>query len=333
MTDPHHHPISHAEALSAQDVVYRQLSPSPLSHCPELSAALGAEIHVKHENRNPTGSFKIRGGINLMHHLARAGVGGVITFSTGNHGLSVAQSAAWQGIPATVVVPEHNNPVKNRRIRATGATLIEAGRNFEQASQAVAEISRRDSLYYAHPANEPHIINGVGTEFLEIIEALPALDAVILPVGAGSEVAAAITVLRAVKPAIEIYAVQAQASSAAWQSWRSGEILSADNRTFAGGFATGIAYELPFGIYRDALTDFVVLSEDEIYQGIALAAYYTHDMVEGAGGSTLMAAIRLREQLRGKRVVLQFSGGNASPEEIRKAYALDAFATGWEARD
>lgn len=329
MIDHKKYPISYTEVLKARSVVYDHLTPTCLTRYDNLSSLIGAEIFVKHENHNPTGSFKVRGGVNLMHHLKVAGTNGVITFSTGNHGLSIAQSAAWFGVEAIIVVPENNNPVKNRSIKSTGATLIEVGKIFEEASTVVDELSVKDNLYCAHPANEPHLINGVGTEFIEIIEALPTLDAVILPIGAGSEVAAATVVLKTINPNIQLFAVQAECSSAAFKSWKSGKILSSENATFAGGFATGIAYEIPFEIYKTNLTDFVVLSEEEIYEGVSLAGYYTHNYLEGAGASTIMAAIKLKEQLKGKKVALQFSGCNASPDEINAAYSRQSFTEGW----
>lgn len=322
------YPISLIEAIRAKAPVYQHLVPSHLTRCHGLSDLLDAQIYIKHENHNPTGSFKVRGGINLMHHLKHAGVQGVITFSTGNHGISVAATASWSGLEAVVVVPENNNPAKNRKIREAGAELIEAGSSFEEASGVVDTMAAERGLYFVHPANEPHLINGVGTEFLEIMDALPDVDAVIVPIGAGSEAAAAVTVLRAINSNVEVYAVQAESSSAAYNSWKSGQIESAENRTFAGGFATGTGYEMPFAIYKDKLEDFALLSEAEIYEGIALAAYYTQNLVEGAGASTIMAAIKLQEQLKGKRVVLQFSGSNASPEEIEKAYSLPEFKQG-----
>lgn len=329
MIDHKKYPISYQEVIKARRVVNGHLTTTCLTRYENLSSLIGAEVFVKHENHNPTGSFKVRGGINLMHHLKSAGINGVITFSTGNHGLSIAQSASWLGIEATIVVPENNNPVKNRSIRSIGATLIEAGKTFEEASTVVDELSEKENLYYAHPADEPHLINGVGTEFIEIIEALPTLDAVVLPIGAGSEVAAATVVLKTVNPDIQIFAVQAESSSAAFQSWKSGKMLSSENATFAGGFATGTAYQTPFEIYKNNLTDFVVLSEEEIYEGISLAGYYTHNLVEGAGASTIMAAIKLKEQLKGKKVALQFSGCNASPDEINAAYSRQSFTEGW----
>ena len=329
MIDHKKYPISYIEVLKARSVIYEHLMPTQLTRYENLSSLIDAEIFVKHENQNPTGSFKIRGGINLMHHLRNSGINEVVTFSTGNHGLSIAQSAAWLGVKATIVVPEDNNPVKNRSIRSTGAALIEAGKTLEDASVVVKELSDKRNLYCAHPANEPHLINGVGTEFVEIIEKIPDLDTVILPIGGGSEVAAASTVFKTFNPDIQIFAVQAESSNAAFKSWKAGKVVSSTNATFAGGLATDIAYEVPFEIYKENLTDFVVLSEEEIYEGIALAGYYTHNLLEGAGASTIMAAIKLKNLLKGKKAVLQFSGCNASPDEIHTAYRSRLFSTGW----
>jgi threonine dehydratase len=328
MQDFKQYPISLKETIQAREVIADVLTPTPLTFYPGLSNVIGAEVYIKHENHNPTGAFKIRGGINLMHYLKQAEVPGVITFSTGNHGLSTATSAKWAGIPATVVVPLNNNPVKNRAIREAGAELVEAGATFEEASQTVDQLSRERGLYYVHPADEPLLINGVGTEFLEIIEKLPDIDVMIVPIGAGSEAAAAVTVLHALKAEVQIIAVQAKNSPAAYNSWRVKKICEASNTTFAGGFATGKGYETTFEIYKDNLHDFVLLSEEEIYDGIAAALYYTHNLAEGAGSSTIMAAWKLREQLKGKKVALQMSGCNASPQEIQKALSRDVFASG-----
>ena len=322
-------PVSLLESMRAREVIKPYLTPTQCLLNSGLSQLLDAEVYIKYENQNPTGSFKIRGGINLMANLSPLTDSGVITFSTGNHGLSVATSAALFNIPATIVVPENNTLAKNRKIREAGAELIETGSTFEQASMAAEKLCEQRDLFYVHPANQPQLINGVGSEFLELIETVPDLDAVIVPLGAGSEVAAAITTLKPINPKIEIFAVQAKSSKAAWSSWKSGLIQTADNTTFAGGFATGSAYELPFTIYKNNITDFVLLSEQEIYRSIALAFYYTQNMLEGAGASTIMAAIKLKPQLKGKKVVLQFSGCNASTDEIKTACQLDEFESGY----
>ncbi len=317
------YPVALHEVLRAEKVVYQYLKPTPLMYNKGLSDDLDAEIYVKHENHHPGGSFKIRGGVNTMHHLKNDGIQGVITFSTGNHGISVATAAKWFGLEAVIVVPKGNNPVKNQQIKATGAELIEAGESFEEAAQMVEQLQEERNLYFIHAANEPHLINGVGTEFLEIIKELPDIDAVILPLGAGSEIAAAVTVLKQINPAIEIYAVQAEMSKAGYLSWKNKRIESSENKTFAGGFATGSAYELPFQIYREQLADFVLLTEDEIKEGIAMALKYTHNLIEGAGAAPIMAAKKLSERLRGKTVVLQMSGSNLDLKmlkEVSKEY-------------
>lgn len=323
------YPISISEVFRAKNVVGNYLRPTSLIYYQGLSSIIDAKVFIKHENHNPTGTFKIRGGINLLHHLKRAGVKGVITFSTGNHGLSIATAARWLGICATVVVPRNNNPVKNLAIKECGAELIEAGANFDEASLTVNQLCQQRGLYYAHPCNEPLLINGVGTEFLEIVEDVPDIDVMIVPLGGGSEAAAAITTLRTLRPEVEIIAVQAEKSSAAYQSWASKRITEAPNGTFAGGFATGTAYEIPFEMYKDTLSDFVLLSEKEIYDAMGLAFYYTHNLAEGAGASTIMAALKIRERLRGKKVVLQMSGGNASPQEVIEASRQKVFSSGF----
>jgi threonine dehydratase len=322
------YPISISEVIRSRSIVRNYVRPSQLINYEGLSELIGADVYIKHENHNPTGTFKIRGGVNLIYHLKQRGVKGVITFSTGNHGLSIATAAKWFGLNAVVVVPKNNNPVKNRAIIECGAELVEAGTTFEEASRRVDQLCRERSSYYAHPANEPLLINGVGTEFLEIIEDLPDIDVMIVPLGAGSEAAAAITTLRTFHRDIEVIAVQAENSPAAYNSWKKKEMCSAPNTTFAGGFATGIAYEIPYSIYKDGLDDFVLITEDEIYQAIGLALHYTHNLAEGSGASPIMAAYKIREKLKGKKVVLQMSGCNASPDEIEEACKRSTFKTG-----
>ena len=317
-----------AGTVAARDIIRAHLAPTPLRQYPSLDRLIGARVFVKHENHNPTGTFKIRGGITLMHHLAAGGTQGVITYSTGNHGASVAASARMFGLAAVVVVPVGSNPLKIQAIKDAGAELIEYGDDFEAAGQKVDQLVEERGLYFVHPANEPHLINGVGTEFLEILERVPDVDVVIIPIGAGSEAAAAITVCKQVRPQIEIIAVQAAAAQAAYRSWRTGRIVTATNTTFAGGVATGTAYEIPFSLYKNNLADFVLLTEEELYEGIALAAHHTRNLAEGAGSACLRAAVKIREQLSGKTVVVQMSGGNASGNELQKAMGLPCLLGG-----
>ena len=165
---------------------------------------------------------------------------------------------------------------------------------------------------------------------MEIAEDHPDLDVMIVPLGAGSEVAAAVTALRYANPQVKIIAVQAERSQAAFLSWKKKVIVEAPNETFAGGFATGRGYELPFEIYRDGLDDFVLLDEEELYDGIGAAWYYTHNLAEGAGAATLMAAYKIRDQLTGLKVGLQMSGCNASVDEIQTALKRKTVSEGFK---
>ena len=314
--------VSLNAVFAAEKVVYSVLKPTQLTAYPKLSELIGGQVYIKHENHHPGGSFKIRGGINLMHHLKQERVKGVITFSTGNHGMSIATSAHLFSIDATIVVPQNSNQIKIQSMREAGAAVLEEGKTFEEAAAFGMEYQENYGLRFVHAANEPHLINGVGTEFTEILRELPDIDAIVLPLGGGSEVAAAVAVFKQINPSIEIYAVQAAASQAAYLSWKQGELRSSDNRTFAGGFATGEGFALPFSIYKDQLSDFVLLSEDEILQGIQLAMHYTRNMAEGAGASTIMAAIKLRDRLQGKKVVLQMSGANETLDVLKKSLSM-----------
>jgi len=302
--------VTYEGVIEARKIVVQHLKETQLIYYKSLSDLIGARVYIKHENHNPGGSFKIRGGINTLSKLKDQGISGVITFSTGNHGISVASAAKIFGLEAVVVVPVGNNPAKNKLIRDAGATLVEAGTSFEEAAAHVSQLSKDRQLYYIHAANEPEIIHGVATEFLEIYEALPEVDMVILPIGAGSEVAGAITVFDQVKAEVEIVAVQAEEACAAYKSWKRGEITSSSNTTFAGGFATGTAYELPFSIYKNRLSDFVLLTEAEIEEGVRLGIQHTKNLAEGSGASTIAAALKIKDHLKGKTVVLQMSGCN-----------------------
>lgn len=314
--------VSLGAVFAAEKIVYSALKPTQLTPYQNLSELIGCQVYIKHENQHPGGSFKIRGGVNLMHHLREEGVRGVITFSTGNHGISIAASARRYSIDATIVVPQGSNLVKIQTMREYGATVLEEGRNFEEAAAFGMEYQRKYGLRFVHAANEPHLINGVGTEFTEILRELPDIDAIVLPLGGGSEAAAAVAVFKQVNPAIEIYAVQAASSQAAYLSWQQGAMCKADNKTFAGGFATGEAFALPFSMYKDQLSDFVLLSEEEILQGIQAAMYCTRNMAEGAGASAIMAAIKLKDRLQGKKVVLQMSGANETTDVIKKSLSM-----------
>jgi threonine dehydratase len=310
--------ISLAKVEEAQKIVYEHMRPTPLIHYPLLSQEMGLQAYIKHENHTPIGAFKIRGGLNLMAHLARQGVPGVVTATRGNHGQSVAMAAHLHSIPATVVVPVGNNPEKNDLMRAQGAELIEHGKDFDEACDLVEQLQHERGLYYLHPANEPLLVTGVGTYWLEVYQELPDLDIALVPIGGGSGVCGAITVLKALRPEVRIIGVQAENAPAVYKSWKRGEICETDRAdTFADGLATRVAFTLPFGIMQEGLDDIVLVSEEEMRQAIVQLLRTTHNLAEGAGAAPVAAAWKLRQTLQGQKVVMVLSGGNIDLETLR----------------
>jgi threonine dehydratase len=300
-----------SDVQSARHVVYRTLKPSPLLVHPQLQARTGLNIHVKHENHNPTGAFKVRGGLNLIANLSGEERRGVITATTGNHGQSIALACLREGVPCTIIVPVGNNPEKNAAMRSLGATVIECGRDFDQARERVEELQRDNGLRYVHSANEPMLIAGVATYALEIFEELPDVDVILVPIGGGSGACGCAMVRTWLGSSAEVIGVQAEGANAFARSWRTGNRVTSDRAdTFAEGMATRVTFDLTFGILQRELNDIITLSEDELKAGVRLALETTHNLAEGAGAAALAAAVKLADKLRGKKVVCVMSGGN-----------------------
>lgn len=305
--------------ITARSVVARFLKPSPLIHYPELSEKLGFQAYVKHENHLPTGSFKVRGGLNFMHHLLQAQrEKGVVTATRGNHGQSIAYAAAQFGVKATVVVPHGNNPEKNSAMRAFGAELIEHGADFDEARELCETLQAERGLYYVHPCLEPGLFHGVGTYSLEIFESLPNVDTIIVPIGGGSGSCGAITVAKAINPNVKIIGVQAEKAPAVYLSWKAGRHVETDScNTMADGLATRVPFSLPFSIIKAGIHDIVLLSETELQEGIRLALRCTHNLAEGAGAAPLAAAHKLADTLAGQHVAMVMSGANLDKETLK----------------
>jgi threonine dehydratase len=306
-----------ADVLEAQRRVSAYLSPTPLYQYPSLNELLDAEVYVKHENHQPVGAFKVRGGVNLVSQLtAEERERGVIAASTGNHGQSIAYAARLFGVAATICVPEGANPVKVASMRALGAELVFHGRDYDEAREQCERLARERGYRYVHSGNEPLLIAGVATETLEILETQPQTDAIIVPIGGGSGAAGACIVAKAVNPATKVIGVQSEAAPAAYRSWRGRRLVEDRMATFAEGLATRTAFEFPQGILWDSLDDFVLVSDDEIRAAQALMIEATRNLVEAAGAASLAAALTLRDQLIDKHVALVLSGGNASREQL-----------------
>jgi len=299
------------DIYAARPRVARVVRPTPLMRHPLLARETGLDIAVKHENHNPTGAFKVRGGLNLIGSLTAEERRGVVTATTGNHGQSTALACQREGVPCTIVTPVGNNPEKNAAMRAFGAELIEFGRDFDEARERVEQLQHERGLRYVHSANEPLLVAGVATYALEIFDEQPDADVILVPIGGGSGACGCGIVRSGLGSRAKVIGVQAERADAFTRSWRGSERVVGDAAdTFAEGMATRVTFDLTFDILKRELDDIVTLSEEELADGVRLALRATHNLAEGAGAAPLMAAMKLRSQLAGKKVVCVMSGGN-----------------------
>ena len=316
-------PPTLADVYAARKRIAPVIRPSALLRHPLLADALGCDVRVKHENHNPTGAFKVRGGLNLVGSLSEPERHrGVITASTGNHGQSIAFACQRAQVRCAVYVPRGNNPEKNAAMRAFGAEVVEHGGDFDEAREEVERVAAVEGRRYVHSANEPLLIAGVATYALEIFEELPQADVILVPIGGGSGAAGLTLVRDALGLPAKIIGVQADRADAFARSWRgTARVVGTSAATFAEGMATRVTFDLPFGILKRSLDDIVTLSEEELADGVRLALSATHNLAEGAGAAPLAAARKLEGTLRGKTVVCVMSGGNMDSAVLRRILA------------
>ena len=315
MTGPDFHDV-----LKARRQIASYLHRTPMHSYPAINELIGAEVFIKHENYQPVGAFKVRGGINLISQLSSEERDrGVIAASTGNHGQSVSYAARLFGVKARIVVPEASNPGKVAAIRGMGAEVILQGERFDQARLYCEQLAREHRYRYIHSGDEPLLIAGVATEALEMLEDEPELDLIFVPVGGGSGAAGVCIVADAVSSTVRVVGVQSESSPAAYQSWKAKRLIEAPNETFAEGLATGTAFALPQAILWERLREFVLVPDDEIMRAMVWMIERAHSLAEAAAAATLAAAYRMRDELAGKKIGLVCSGGNTSLEHLQLA--------------
>ena len=306
------------DVLDAARRIHGRIEPTPLRRYPSVDRIAGAEVYVKHENFNPTGAFKVRGGLNLMSRLSDdERRRGVIAASTGNHGQSVAYAARAFGVSAIICAPAGANPVKVESMQDLGAEVILQGERYDDARVNAERLAAEHGYRYIHSGDEPLLIAGVGTHTLEILQEQPDIEVIIVPIGGGSGAAGACIAAKSINPSVQVVGVQSSEAPAAHLSWTARELREAPNRTRAEGLATATPFELPQRILRRLLDDFVLVSDDEIDAATVVMIEKTRTLVEGAGAAALAAAIQLRRRLAGRRVALICSGGNISPAQLK----------------
>ena len=308
-----------ADVVTAREFVGQYLVPTPLVHCWQLSRRLGFDYYSKCENLQPVGAFKVRGGINLVGQLdAESRERGIISASTGNHGQSLAFAGQLFGVRVVIYGPEQNsNPDKVAAMRTLGAEVRLHGRDFDEAREEVERVGRCEGMRYVHSANEPLLITGVGTMGLEIFDVLPDVDAVIVPVGGGSGACGNALVARHFNPEVQIIGVQTAGAPACYRAWYERRIgVEAPMETRHEGLATRVAFELTTRMMWDLIDRFELVSDEEIDAALVVLAREAKLVAEGAGAAALAAALKLREELAGKKVVGILSGGNMPAERL-----------------
>jgi threonine dehydratase len=297
-----------AAAERIRGAVYHSPCPYSLS----LSRLCGAEIFCKFEHLQMTGSFKERGARNRLELLdAAERQRGVIAASAGNHALGLAYHGQALRIPVTVVMPTSAPLVKITNCRGFGAETILHGDNLDQARVRARELAAQRGATYVHGFDDPAIMAGQGTVGLEILEDVPDVDAVVVPVGGGGLVAGIGAAIKAVKPGVRIIGVESERAPTLRESLKRGTATSVASRpTLADGLAVSQVGEMCFALAREVVDEVVLVSESEIASAVLHLLELEKTVVEGSAAVTLAALTSRRVDLAGKRVVLVLSGGN-----------------------
>lgn len=315
-------PITFDGVLQARARLAPYLSPTPLRGYPLLDELFGGgtTLLIKHENHQPTCSFKVRNGLSFITGLTPdERRRGVVAASTGNHGQGVAYAASLHGVRATICVPVGNNPDKNAAMRGWGATVIEEGRDYDESLDAMMRIAREQDMVIAHSTNDLRVVAGAATMSLEMLEQSGGLDAIVIAVGGGSQSVGALTVARELAPNLQVYGAQTAGAPAIHDSWHAGSpVMTERANTFAEGVATRQPYALTFATLCEGLTGFVTVTDAELAEAIRVILERTHNLVEGAGAVGFAAALKLKQQLRGIRVGIVFSGANLDRQVLRR---------------
>jgi len=296
----------------AAHTVHQTLAPTPQLAWPLLTERMGCTVWVKHENHTPTGAFKVRGGLLYVQGLLarEPGTKGLVTATRGNHGQSLALAARSVGLPIRIVVPEGNSVEKNAAMRALGATVIECGKDFDEARTHAAVLAHTYKLHLV-PAFHPDLIRGVATYALELLEAVEELDTVYVPIGMGSGICGLIQARDLLGLKTEIVGVVSAHADAYAQSVEQGRVVCTESaHTFADGLACRQPLPEALEIIAKGAARVIRVSDQQIAHAIRGYHETTHNTAEGAGAAALAGLISERSRQKGRRVALILSGAN-----------------------
>lgn len=310
-----------AEIVAAEARIRPHVRETPLERSHHLSQGGEAEVYLKLEHLQHTGSFKLRGAMNKLLSLAPEQLGlGVIAASTGNHGQSVAFAAKLFGVSAIICAPARANPVKVEAMQDFGAEVILHGERYDDSKAHAEKLAAEHGYRYIHSGDEPLLISGVGTHTLELMQEQPDVDTVIVPIGGGSGACGAAIAAKGINPKVSVIGVQSEQAPSAYRSWKQREPVEVPDRTRAEGLSTAAPFDFPQRIMRRLLDDFILVSDDEIEAATAIMIEKTRTLVEFAGAASLAGALKLRDRLRDHKVAIICSGGNISPAQLKALF-------------
>jgi threonine dehydratase len=310
----------------AARLVHAHMQPSPQLEWPLLSERCGCSVLVKHENHNPTGAFKVRGGLVYIDHLLRRepGVRGLVTATRGNHGQSVAYAAARHGLGCLVVVPEGNSEDKNRAMAALGAEIVVHGADFDDALPMAARLASERG-WHRIPSFHDDLVAGVASYAIELLRERRDLERVYVPIGLGSGICGVVAARDALGLDTEIIGVVASGADCYARSLAAAacvETSSAD--TVADGVAVRVPHPDALAVMLRGVARIVTVDDDEILRAMAWLFSDTHNVAEGAAAAPLAALYRERELNAGAQVAMVLSGGNVDPGLYARALAVGA---------
>jgi threonine dehydratase len=290
-----------------------RLRPTPFLPSRVLSEMTGAQVLVKFENHQFTASFKERGALNKLLCLDKAQrARGVSAMSAGNHAQGVAYHAKELGIPATIVMPAATPTVKVEHTRAHGATVILVGENLAEANAEAQRITEKQGLVFIHPYDDPEVMAGQGTVALEMLDAVPDLEAMVVPIGGGGLISGVATAAKGVRPDIEIVGVQAACYPSMLCAMR-GEPLQGGGNTIAEGIAVKYPGQLTTEVIKARVDEVLLVEEPQLEEAVALYLFVEKTVAEGAGAAPLAALLARPARFRNRKVGLILSGGNIDP--------------------
>ena len=305
--------VTIADIEAARRTLAGQVTRTPMLLAPQLSELTGAQVYVKYENFQHTHSFKDRGALNKLSALdGDERSRGVIAMSAGNHAQAVAYHAARLGVPATIVMPVTTPFVKVDATRAYGAEVVLAGETVADAQTRAQELARERSLVFVHPYDDALIIAGQGTIALELLEDVPDLDVLVVPIGGGGLIAGNAVAAKAVKPAIEIVGAECALYPSMYAAIQ-GERRACGGPTLAEGIAVANVGALTLPIVRELVSEIVLVQEPHLEQAVDAFVVAQKTVAEGAGAAGLAALLARPERFRGRKVGLILAGGNIDP--------------------